>query len=58
MLFYGISMCRHRHPMRKIPDPSNTPDWCEMRADMLRDATIFIEKSAANKETPWTPAFP
>jgi hypothetical protein len=38
LITYGKSMCRYRNPMEHVPDPSNTPDWCEMRDDMLRDA--------------------
>lgn len=30
--------CTHVSPARPIPDPSNTPDWCEMKAGMLADA--------------------
>ena len=37
--------CNHNAPLRRIPDPKNTPDWCEMREDMLRDA-----RDAARRE--------
>ena len=32
--------CSHpdRSNPRKIPDADNTPDWCEMKADAIRDA--------------------
>ena len=30
--------CSHVKPERIIPDTSNTPEWCEMRDGMLRDA--------------------
>lgn len=38
LVLYGKDMCRHVNPMRAVPDPSNTPEWCAMRAPMLRDA--------------------
>lgn len=31
-------VCRHQGQPRPIADPKNTPEWCVMRADMLRDA--------------------
>lgn len=34
----GQKVCRYVNPMRAVPDPSNTPDWCQMRAPMIRDA--------------------
>jgi hypothetical protein len=30
--------CSYVRPSQEIPDPSNTPEWCEMREGMLRDA--------------------
>ena len=31
--------CTHVEPSRLLPDPDGeTPDWCEMKVDMLRDA--------------------
>ena len=30
--------CTFEQPSRVIPDSNNTPDWCQMKADMLRDA--------------------
>ena len=30
--------CTHVRPSRTIPDIKNTPEWCEMREGMLRDA--------------------
>lgn len=33
----GAHVCRYRQE-RVVPDPKNTPEWCVMRADMLRDA--------------------
>lgn len=35
---YGKDMCRYVNPMRAIPDPNNTPEWCQMRDLMIRDA--------------------
>lgn len=40
--------CTHVRPSRHIPDPKNTPDWCEMKSDMLRDvAAELAEKGGA-----------
>ena len=36
--------CTHVKPSRQIPDPENTPEWCEMREGMLHDAKE-MEKS-------------
>lgn len=30
--------CTFEQPYKTIPDSNNTPDWCQMKADMLRDA--------------------
>jgi hypothetical protein len=30
--------CTHKSPSKIIPDPGNTPEWCEMLESMLRDA--------------------
>ena len=35
--------CRLRKPSRRIPDYTHTPDWCEMKADMLRDVAAEME---------------
>lgn len=35
--------CRHREPSRRIPDYNNTPDWCEMKEDLLRDVAAELE---------------
>lgn len=37
-IFRSGSECTHSKPRRTIPDPRNTPEWCVMRADMVRDA--------------------
>ena len=37
--------CTHVKPSRKIPDAENTPEWCEMREDMIRDAKERCDKS-------------
>jgi hypothetical protein len=37
-IFRTNATCTHVRPSRGIPDPSHTPEWCEMRAGMLRDA--------------------
>lgn len=34
----GSQMCRYVDPLREIPDPANTPEWCSMREGSLRDA--------------------
>lgn len=34
--------CTHVKPSREIPDTDNTPDWCEMREGMLRDAADAV----------------
>lgn len=39
--------CTHTNPSRFIPDPSHTPDWCEMKEGMLRDAA---EATAGEKK--------
>lgn len=36
--------CTHVNPPRRLDDPENTPDWCEMRDDMLRDAKEMAAK--------------
>ena len=38
------STCTHVNPSRQIPDPENTPDWCEMREDMIQDAKKMAGK--------------
>lgn len=38
------SACTHVKPTRQIPDPSDTPDWCEMKAGMLRDVAEMVAK--------------
>lgn len=30
--------CTHVQPSRRLENPEDTPDWCEMKADMLKDA--------------------
>ena len=30
--------CPHVKPSRRMADSENTPEWCEMREDMIRDA--------------------
>ena len=36
---FGVgNACTYMKPARMISDPENTPEWCEMREDMLRDA--------------------
>lgn len=30
--------CTYVKPSRVLLDPENTPEWCELREDMLRDA--------------------
>lgn len=30
--------CTHVKPLRRISDPEDTPQWCEMREQMIRDA--------------------
>jgi hypothetical protein len=36
--------CTHVKPSRRLADPENTPIWCEMRADMIRDAKEMVGK--------------
>lgn len=38
--------CTHVRPPRRMDDPENTPEWCEMRADMLREAQEMAQKHA------------
>lgn len=38
-------VCNYGNRVRPLPDIKNTPEWCEMRADMLDDA----RKAAAAK---------
>lgn len=38
--------CTHVTPARNIPDPSNTPEWCEMRDSMIRDAEAELRNNA------------
>ena len=37
----GVCACRYAddNAPRPIPDPGATPDWCEMKAGAIRDAT-------------------
>jgi len=35
--------CTHKKPPQTIPDPANTPDWCDMRAGMLADVKAAAE---------------
>ena len=35
--------CTHVRPPRVIPDPKNTPEWCEMREGMLSDVRATID---------------
>lgn len=35
--------CRDKTPPREIPDPAATPDWCQFRAGIERDATDDAE---------------
>ena len=37
-VFLIFETCTYAKPSRKIPDPDNTPEWCEMRDGMLHDA--------------------
>lgn len=37
------SGCTHVNPARQIPDPGNTPEWCEMREDMLQEAMAWAK---------------
>ncbi len=34
--------CTHVRPSRRIPDSENTPEWCEMRAQMLADVANIL----------------
>lgn len=36
--------CTYGRNQRTIPDPSNTPEWCEMRESMIRDVVEEIGK--------------
>lgn len=36
-VFRVFMTCTHQKPSRVIPDPGNTPEWCEMRDSMLAD---------------------
>ena len=36
--------CTHVTPIRRMSDSENTPDWCVMRAGMLRDAMAAVAK--------------
>lgn len=38
--------CTHKNPSRTIDDPSNTPDWCEMKDSMVSDAIAAIQSDA------------
>lgn len=35
--------CTHVKPSRRMPDPENTPEWCAMRDDLLREAKEATE---------------
>lgn len=37
--------CTHVSPSRRLADPENTPDWCEMREGMLADAKQMMAKA-------------
>jgi hypothetical protein len=30
--------CTHKSPVRRMDDPETTPEWCELREDMIKDA--------------------
>ena len=34
--------CTHARPSRRMTDPENTPEWCEMREDMLRETEKML----------------
>lgn len=36
--------CTHVKPSRTLPDPENTPEWCELREDMLRDTAELLKR--------------
>ena len=36
-VFRVYRTCTHKTPSRTLDDTENTPDWCEMRASMIRD---------------------
>jgi hypothetical protein len=36
--------CTHVRPSRTLPDGVETPDWCEMKAGMLKDAMEMVAK--------------
>ena len=42
--------CTYAKPSRDIPDPSHTPEWCEMRESILEDARQAAERAAAERE--------
>jgi hypothetical protein len=37
--------CTHVKPPRRISDPENTPEWCEMLDDTMREAREMAEFS-------------
>ena len=41
--------CTHVSPSRTIPDIEHTPEWCEMREGMLRDAEKMERRNKQNR---------
>jgi hypothetical protein len=35
--WYAMGKCHDERQTRVIDDPNNTPDWCQHKADMVRD---------------------
>lgn len=41
--FLSAGSCTHGQAAeRRLADPDNTPDWCEMRADAVKDAMASL----------------
>ena len=39
--------CTHKSPVRRIDDSENTPEWCQLREDMIKDAKEMAERKAS-----------
>ena len=47
--FRIFTTCTHVKPSRELPDRGvETPDWCEMKSGMLRDAEEAAMKESSN----------
>lgn len=38
--------CTHVRPAKQIPSPEDTPEWCELRADVVREANKVLREMA------------